>query len=140
MMLQETDEINTSPKILEYGVHWNRMFGEKTDNSNWCVTDWYSVDNAPLGNILLVGFIGGDNPSITFQYHTVQNNDWYYFANQVGTRNIPLGSDNRLVDIAFSIEITEIHNSYVYVQETGQILFAGKNSIYYGHRNVSELN
>lgn len=53
------------------------------------------------------------------------------------TRNvININSDA----IRFDIYIPMIDRCYAYLVETGQILFAGKNSIYYGHCNISELN
>lgn len=39
-----------------------------------------------------------------------------------------------------TLQMDRLDDCYLYLKETGQILFAGKNSIYYGHRNISELN
>ena len=43
-------------------------------------------------------------------------------------------------EISCSIYLPIIDTTYAYIKETGQILFAGKDSIYYGHKNISELN
>lgn len=132
--------LDTTPIIDEYGVYWSRTYGQKTANADWCVTQFYDVVGAPYGNVNIQGFVGADSINVTFQY-TFSNNStgWYYFAG-TNPRRIPAGTDRRITSISFSIQQTEIDNSYVYIVETGQILFAGKNSIYYGHRNISELN
>lgn len=136
-MSHKTD---TSPRIAEHGVHWSRTFGIKATNDNWCITDWYNVENAPFGDVNVQGFVGSDNTNITFQYRfNNDSTDWYYF-NGVYPRRLPIGKDRKIVGITFSIQETEIYNSYAYIVETGQILFAGKNTPYYGHRNISELN
>lgn len=133
--------IDTSPKIIQYGVYWNRTFGSTTINPKWCITDWYNVQSA-TGRIALVGRIGNDGVGITFQYFYKNGNcNWYYFnvGDKESTRSI--GSYSEIpIRITFSVEISVLDDCYVYIAETGQILFAGKNSIYYGHRNTSELN
>ena len=132
--------IDTSPKIAEYGKYWNRTFGSTTNSNNWCISEWYDVIDAPKGSVQIGGYVGADTTSITFQYWLGKgDNDWYYFAG-VNPRNIPIGTDNRIVSITFSIQVAEIDNSYAYIVNTGQIIFAGTNTPYYGHRNISELN
>ena len=32
-----------------------------------------------------------------------------------------------------------VDDSFAYIEESGEILFAGKNTLYYGHTNISEL-
>ena len=49
---------------------------------------------------------------------------------------INIGSDA----IEITLSMFRLDESYAYIVETGQILFAGKNTPYYGHRNISELN
>lgn len=42
--------------------------------------------------------------------------------------------------LQIGIPLERINDAYFYINETGQILFAGKNTPYYGHTNISELN
>jgi hypothetical protein len=49
---------------------------------------------------------------------------------------IDVGSDC----FAATIQTDMIDDCYLINRNTGEIFFAGKNSIYYGHRNISELN
>lgn len=139
-LLTMNHRTDTSPRIAEHGVYWSRTFGVKTDNNNWCITDWYNVENAPFGGAKVQGFIGADSNSITFQYRFSDGStDWYYF-NGTYPRALPISTSKRIIDITFSVQETEIDNSYAYIVETGQIFFAGKNTPYYGHANISELN
>ena len=131
--------IDTSPKIAEYGVYWNREQGGKTANDNWCITELYTVISAPKGGVKVMGFVGADSSSITFQYNYANGNSSRYYFNNVYPRKIPMSTSTSLASITFSIETDEIVNSYAYIVETGQILFAGKNTPYYGYTNVNDM-
>ena len=86
-----------------------------------------------------MGFVGADSTTITFQYYFSDGaTDWYYF-NKVYPRRLPASTSKAIVSISFSIEVSEIENSYAYLVETGQIIFAGKNTPYYGYTNISEM-
>lgn len=146
LMAMQSRTLDTTPKIAEYGKHWNRTFGSTTDNANWCITEWYDVNDPYTGigrTTSINGFIGVDAIGITFQYYLTDgfatSTNWYYF-NGVNPRILLGGSiTKRLTSISFSVQLSEIDNSYAYIVQTGQILFAGKNTPYYGHRNISEL-
>lgn len=134
--------IDTSPKIAEYGVSWGRANGVKRTNLyNWCITERYEL-NPIYGRINVVGYIGADNTNITFQYYGIKDDDssfegWYYFN---GASSRAIGSTNAtLQEITFSIKTDIIDNAYAYIKETGQILFAGKNTPYYGYTNINDM-
>lgn len=137
--------LDTSPRIVEYDASWGRAVETKNTNPNyyrgWCITDWYAIDPTDK-NIRIIGYIGNDSASITFQHHnaTKTQKNWYYFnqGDQEGEQG--LADVQYPTEISFSIQQSKLRDSYVYVKKTGQILFAGKNSIYYGHTNISELN
>ena len=134
--------IDTSPVIDEYGVCWGRGFGIKTNNSAWGITKWYDVIDTPGTNrtTCINGYVGAELNSITFQYYLSSGTtDWWYFGD-TNPRQILINSPDRVSNISFSIEIDKIDDSYAFVVETGFIIFAGKNTPYYGHRNISELN
>ena len=137
---------DTTPKIAEYGKYWNRTFGSTTDNADWCITQWIDVDDPYTGTgrpTSINGFIGADSNAITFQYYltngAVTQTNWNYF-NNVNPRTVLSGNAfSRLTSISFSIQVNEIDNSYAYVEQTGQILFAGKNTPYYGYTNINDM-
>lgn len=61
---------------------------------------------------------------------------WTLGVTQSPRKFINIGSDA----IAITLSMFRLDESYAYIVETGQILFAGNNTPYYGHRNISELN
>lgn len=144
-LLMTQHGLDTSPKIVEYGAYWERTNEGKIADENWCITEWYAFNPQKSGSITIVGYIGGsDNTNHTFQYHTEGRTwrDWYYFnvGDVEGERTIQNAAGTRVLqEISFSIFLNGITNAYAYVKETGQIFFAGENSIYYGHKNISEL-
>lgn len=143
LLMAQGRKLDTTPKIAEYGKYWNRTFGSTSVNANWCITDWYDVVDTPGESRItsINGYIGTDATTITFQYYlTNGTTNWYYFAGTNPRRVIANPATYRISKISFSIQITEIDNSYAVVVETGQILFAGKNTQYYGHRNISDLS
>lgn len=137
MMEKKSDVLDTSPKIAEYGVLWGRTQGGKTENANWCITDWY-YPNPAYNSLTIVGNVGIDSSNVTFQYENESgsNKNWWYLY-PGNKRTVVLNSP--IFKITFSIRISEIANSYIYIEETGQILFAGKKTPYYGYTNINDM-
>lgn len=134
--------LDNSPKIVEHGVYWGRGMNVKNNDSGWSITDWIYVKQQITGGIL-TGYVGAnDVNNHTFQYYNENEtkSDWYYFNNGDQEGNRQLSRNFAIAKISFSIYTPNIENTYAYIQNTGEILFAGKNSIYYGHSNISELN
>ena len=140
LMMQKSG-LDTSPKVAQYGVYWGRTFGQTVQKEEWCITEWYDIDDEP-GNsrdTYINGYVGKDTSDTTFQfYNTNSSSGWYYF-NGTNPRRV-FRNTYRISQISFSIESSKLDDSYAFMVETGQIIFAGKNTIYYGHKNVSELN
>ena len=60
---------DTTPKILQHGIYWNRTYGSTTENSDWAITKWYEFMPSGERNTKLVGNVGTDTTGITFQYY-----------------------------------------------------------------------
>lgn len=136
--------LDTSPVIEHTGL-WTRTFGKLSESDNdWCITKFYDTDDAPDGTLrstFINGYVGNDTTSITFQYYLSNGStDYWYFAGTNPRRLLGNEDGRRVSRISFSIEKTKLKDSYAYIVETGKILFAGENTPYYGHTNVSELN
>ena len=41
--------------------------------------------------------------------------------------------------LAISITVGHVDDAYLYFQETGDIIFAGKNTPYYGYLNINDI-
>lgn len=142
LMGMQKSVLDTSPVIERTGF-WTRAIGELSDSPDWCVTKFYNTDDIPDGTYRAThinGYIGSDTSSITFQYYFSDGSaDFWYFA-WTNSRLAVSSAVKRISRISFSIEKTKLKDSYAYIVETGKILFAGKNTPYYGHTNISELN
>lgn len=133
-MLMRKPSLNTSPRIAEYGKHLSRSNTATTVSANYCYTEWYDL-NFESYTSLTMKYAGIPESSvITYQYRNTETGaaDWYYFPN----KNTVAAEFNQ---IRFSIAISNLRDCYLYFQQTGEILFAGKDTIYYGHKNISEI-
>lgn len=131
MMGQKSDTLNTSPRIAEYGKYLSRNASGTTVDSSWCYTEWYDIDPYPSSNNII------DN--VTNNFHT------YQFVKQNGSGDYWYGPSRNLagtpVKIRFSMTIARLNagTEYAYSSTTGQIFFAGKNTLYYGYKNINDM-
>lgn len=146
MLMGGKKVIDTSPKIAEYGkacAYGN--IGERTE-SKLCVTEWYSFDAETKGQVYLYNAPYATAPVrfCNYQFYGTKSDgtivrDWHYNISADNPRRIIGWNGTTLAEIRFSIPIGEIDDAYAYVQETGQIFFAGKNSPYYGYTNINDM-
>lgn len=132
--------LDTSPVIIQTGVRYNSgnpATKPLLEYANCGITGVYTHSVAPERQHIVVYkvysymIVYKNNGTEYMDYwspSTYSQEQEYYFVNE--------GSDG----LAFSIFLDGINDAYAYISETGEILFAGRNSIYYGHRNISELN
>ena len=131
--------VDTSPVIMQYDVRWgagNPQTKPLLEARGYCITTQYSYPAMSAKGTMVCygtryyGILWKDNGTTYVDY-------WGFDAESSElTKNcLNIGSDT----IAFSMNTSMLADSYAYIQETGQILFAGINSIYYGHTNVNEV-
>ena len=135
---------DTSPKIAEYGKYCSRGKTSLASDPEWCYTEWMVLNPPQSENIIIiVDAYASKGSSYTYQYHNVSGSwgdYWYGNPDFSEYRRVMNTGTNRIHMIRWSIKIENLDRCYAYIETTGQILFAGKNSIYYGHRNISELS
>ena len=117
--------IDTSPRILQYDKRYNR--GEIIDQKGYCITDIYSYPPQTYTQ-----YITANN--VYFQIQIYKDGEYIDYWSG-GNYKLNVNSNGIAVTLYKNID-----DSYLYINDTGQILFAGKNTPYYGHRNISELN
>lgn len=131
--------LDTSPVIIQTGVRYNS--GNPATKpllvyQNCGITGVYRYATAPGRQHIVLYKV--NSYLIVYKNNGTEYMDYWspvtYNQEQEGSF-VNGGSDG----MAFSIFLDGIDDSYAYISETGEILFAGKNSIYYGHRNISEL-
>lgn len=125
LMAMQKRSIDTSPRILQYDKRYNSM--NIIDQAGYCITDIYSYP-----------------PQTYTQYITANN---VYFQIQIykdgkyidywsgGNYKLNVNSNG----IAVTLYTAKIDDSYLYINGTGQILFAGKNTPYYGYTNINDM-
>ena len=118
--------IDTSPIILQYDKRYNS--GNIIDQTGYCITEIYGY--APSSSIQYV-----TTNNVFFQLMIYKDGVYLDYWSP-GNYKLNVNSNG----LAVTLNTNDIDNSYLYINGTGQILFAGKNTIYYGHRNISELN
>ena len=134
---------DNSPKIAEYGYSLGRSATGVSEHSSWCYTEWYNVEPYTLGkgeSTIVVDANASFNNTRTYQYEFTDGVKDYWYGSSDFSEYKRSVSPKILKKIRCSIRIDHLDDCYMYIQNSGQIIFAGKNSIYYGHRNISELN
>ena len=125
--------LDTSPIILQYGVRY-RPRDIISSDSTMCITDKYDCfcDNNHRK------FLAYGLQSTTLNYKSGEYYD-YWNTPVLTPASVTIAKDGT-EQMAFTLVTSMLDDCYVVQEGTGIILFAGKNSIYYGHRNISELN
>ena len=133
MLMGGKKVIDTSPKILQYGVRYITR-GAISEYSDRCITDKYQYE-AVNQNQTLVTY-GVESYLITYKPDGSYLDYWTLNGTDVYSRNVINANSGYL---ACTLNTNRIDVSYAYLQETGQILFAGKNSPYYGYTNINDM-
>ena len=126
---------DTSPRIAEYGKTLGRGNTTINTDANYCYTEWYDINPAPGSAHQLQLVRCGINSNHTYQFTTStgganwdyrKEGNYYYFPGNVNK-------------IRTSIPIANLETCYAYIVSTGQILFAGINTPYYGYTNINNM-
>lgn len=127
--------IDTSPKILQHGVRYLNN-GSTQSEANTCITVIYDLDvtinpSNRFGTIYgvvpsIINYIDGDYNDYFNQYSNTEPISVKIFI--FGTNQVSFTLQEDMLDVCYAI-----HDA------TGQILFAGKNSPYYGYTNVNDM-
>ena len=136
MLLEQGGKIDTSPVILAYDTKYQNI-GTTTAFVGLCITAKYFYPQLESkGTLAFHGTdIDGNCTCIVYRNAGTEQMDYWVLKDAQSPRNfINIGSDA----MAFTLVTSQIDNSYAYIVETGQILFAGKNSIYYGKKNIND--
>ena len=130
MMAMQESVNDTTIKILEYDKIWRQ--GNLANSNDSAASIIYTFEPKSVARKLV------------YEYLYVQLN-LFTDGTYVDYWNVRIGDTRNVINancngLAVSIESINEANAYAYLPDTGEILFAGKNSIYYGHKNISELN
>ena len=128
--------VDTTPKIAEYGKYLGRSATGTGTDENWCYTIWYDIIPEPgISNRLVIGNcnIDGDR---TYQFTKSSGGaDWDYRKSGTNYYTLPANANK----IRINIPINNLSICYAFIASTGQILFAGEDTIYYGYKNINDM-
>lgn len=127
--------VDTTPKIAEYGKYLYRSATGTGTSNNWCYTIWYDIIPEPgRTNSIKIGNCNIDADR-TYQFTTsLGGADWDY--RKSGANYMLPATANK---IRISIPINNLSICYAFITSTGQILFAGEDTIYYGYKNINDM-
>ena len=126
--------IDTSPKIVAYdsayGSSGNAVYAE-----GFCRTDLYSY--LPMQIKGTIAYYGTSSKiMVLYKNNGGARVDYWVLHNEQSPRKcINVGTDSAV----FTLETSKLPDCYAYIVDTGQILFAGKNSPYYGYTNINDM-
>lgn len=129
--------LNTTPVFEVYGYKMPTGNKDYEEDEAYAITKLYHYPPSEAKQTLVTSGVGSNIRVYRADKDKSYMDYWNWYSSP-GFERTTINIDSEYVRCA--ILISEIGNSYAYLKETGQILFAGKNSIYYGHRNISELN
>ena len=130
MLMGGKKVIDTTIKILAENSAW-RMGGYLEDWEGNNASIIYAYEPQSVGRQLVYG--GLTRQLIIFEngvykdYWSVRNDD---------NRDVINANSN---GIGVTITASNIDNAYAYLPSNGQILFAGKNTPYYGYTNINDM-
>lgn len=126
--------IDTSPKIVAYDSTYG-INGNIVNAEGYCCTALYSYLPMQIkGTIAYYGTSG--KIMVLYKNNGSVKVDYWILQNEQSPRTcINVGTDSAV----FTLEMSKLPDCYAYIVDTGQILFAGKNSLYYGYTNINDM-
>ena len=135
--------LDTSPIIAETGKYLTGNDSTAVDQ-DWCYTEWIIL-NPPVNpnnamttrdaNASLQG-----SPSKVYQGQTEDGSSKdYWYGSTDFTEKARSWTAKQWFKLRWSIRIDKVDDAYAICNGTGQILFAGKNTQYYGYTNVNDM-
>ena len=137
MAKMQSGEIDTSP-IIEYYNKGLATWGGFNDAPGCCVTALYTYPKKSVTQTCVTTGGWGTVNGVMIVYKDGDCVDYWGTNSQDNYERACINSNSN--GLRISLNMSRLDDAYLYIKDTGQILFAGRNSIYYGHRNINELN
>lgn len=139
---ESTEPIDTSVKIAKTGYGFNTSATEEVSKAAVSISEYYDVPDGYTGKVTYFfpdNGTSGIGSALKMQMCNDANEKVEYWSLSVGTAEKTVTFYHaQATKFRFSIETASVDNAYMYYTGTGVIVFAGKNTKYYGMRNISE--
>ena len=145
--VEQTGPVDTSPVIAqtEYGLNDS---GGTVADPELCYTGFYDIPDGYTGKVS--GLFPNDDyenvGTLNTKYHVFEGNTFktywsgYNLMGALGSADKSMGlyfaSAWPANKVRFTLITAHVDDSYVYFTDTGDIIFAGKNTKYYGMANI----
>lgn len=135
MMGAKSDVPNTSPRI-DQRKHAIGRWGSIVEDENCCVTEWITVYPVPH-----FYSPSGRRPLLYsgIPYNEIDRKHELVKEDETMERSGIIAFRSGTVKMRFTLFEAELNTCYCYDQVDGQILFAGKDSPYYGYTNINDM-
>lgn len=147
------EPIDTSPRIAQYGVGLDKSNTIVTQETT-CITDFYTIPEGYTGKVSGVVYWDAEADFTTtktmllaYNGETYTDVNWSisnlakkYTEDAVspGTVGLYYAAGWPCDRFRMTLVTKYVDYDYLYFTDTGEIIFAGKNSPYYGMRNISQ--
>lgn len=135
----DTEPIDTTVVITDENYGWNSSH-QKVKFTGMGISKFYDVpsnSNITYYIASTLSSVSGVNKAVVYNDDTfVEYYSTIYNTLKANTNGIKTTTGNK---VSFPVPMSSVADSYAYVHQTGEILFAGENTQYYGKRNVSEV-
>ena len=134
LMAQSESAIDTTPKIMQYNVKWNQK--SLVSANGYCVTERYFPNPTPVyvaGKKYMKVVWGTDSTPPTMVLFAVNGDTPIDYWGEGNTQ-----WHRQAVSVSFTLQTSKLPTCYAYMTDTGEVLFAGENTPYFGKRNIND--
>lgn len=137
---------DTTAQIAEYGYSWGRGKYVKVEDSNYGLSIFYAFQSSSSKQTIVSMGLSSEKTFILQADGTYEDwwtqaslpsgaDDDYWMEHETNKKRINAGAN----EISCSIYLPLIDTTYAYIKESGDILFAGKRTPYYGYTNINDM-
>ena len=124
---------NTAPIILMYGYKYPSGNKAPTVDATKCITDKYRYEPSTGKQTLVTCGV----TSTIHIFNDTRYMDYWSWSPGDGYKRKVINPNS--TQVACTVVIDQLDVCYAYLEETGQILFAGEKSPYYGYENINDM-
>ena len=144
IMMMQKSVIDTSPVILEYDKRYNNN-GSTSASDGMCITKVYEIPEVLQRRLRITAY--GTSPSMINYFNGTYKDYWN--RDTTSSESTVIMMSVGCNQITFTLKTSMLDDCYTYIEKydnsdtptySGMILFAGRNTPYYGHLNINELS
>lgn len=136
LLASEKEPIDTTVEVTEADVRWQGLPGarfNKIATPGKGITRQYFPDPVPQANVTnAIALNVGDTTEMTYVLYKANESKPFDYWSPTQPR-----WTQDAVSVSFTVLLSAVDDAYCYVVASGEVLFAGKNTPYYGKTNIN---